>query len=376
MKRIQQITEYKFKPECVFSAEERLKFKEFLLEFRDIFAVNPKNPGITSAVKHTIDTGNTRPIKDRMRKVSQVEDQVINKEVKEMHQNKIIRPSKSAWASPVVLVRKPDGSIRFCVDYRKLNSVTKKDVYPLPRMDDILERLAGKKMFTTLDMASGYWQIEIDEKDKEKTAFICSAGLYEYNVMPFGLCNAPATFQRMMDNLLQDLNWEAGRDYIDDIIIGSNKFEDHIQDLRNLFVKIRQVNLKIKLSKCTFGVAKALYLGHELSEQGIAPNPQKIEAIERMKPPVDLKGLRTFLGMTSYYRKFIYRYAHVAEPLNKLLRGGTVYRWNEDCQKAFEDLKTRLKTAPILVHPNFEKEFILETDASDFWTWSSSIANR
>ena len=222
------------------------------------------------------------------------------------------------------------------------------------------------KIYSSLDLASGYWQVEVAEKDKEKTAFVCGQGLYEFNVMPFRLCNAPATFQRMMDEVLADLDLKAGQDYIDDIIIGSETIEEHIAELEKLFQKLREVNLKVKLNKCLFARKKLAFLGHEISEQGIGPNPGKVEAIAKMKAPIDISGLRRFLGLTSYYRRFIQSYADKAEPLNRLLRKGNVYRWNEECQKAFETLKIALSTAPVLAYPDFSKEFILYTDASNF----------
>jgi len=283
-----------------------------------------------------------------------------------MAQNGIIQRSTSPWSSPVVIVKKPDGSARFCVDYRKLNKITKKDVYPLPCIDDILDRLGNKTYFTTLDMASGYWQIAIKEEDKEKTAFISCTGLWEFNVMPFGLCNAPATFQRMMDRVLEDLGWKIGRDYIDDLIIGSTTFEEHLKDLDTMLNSLQNAKLQVKLSKCKFGRTKVNFLGHTVSKEGVKPNIEKVEAIMKMQPPIEIQGLQRFLGMTSYYRRFIKDYAKIAEPLNRLLKTGSIFKWDQYCQQAFETLKERLMTAPILVFPDFRKPFKLITDASDF----------
>jgi hypothetical protein len=211
------------------SEDETMKLQEFLKGYIDLFATNPKKPTTTIATKHFIDTGSAKPIKQRAYRVSKKEEEIVKREVDEMLQNDIIRKSKSPWGAPVVLVTKPDGSIRFCIDYRKLNNITKKDVYPLPRIDETLEKMRGMKYYTSIDLASGYWQIELDEVSKEKTAFICHAGLFEFNVMPFGLCNAPATFQRMMDEIVGEA--QVGLDYLDDVIVGSETFEQHIEDL-------------------------------------------------------------------------------------------------------------------------------------------------
>lgn len=361
-----QIDEITLNEDKALSTEQEERLRQFLKKYVDIIAGDPKNPGTNLKVKHNINTGDNVPIKQRAHRLSQKEQEIEKKEVINMKQNNIIRDSKSPWTSPVVLVRKKDETTRFCIDYRKLNAITKKDVYPMPRVDDTLEKLAGMKLFTTLDLASGYWQVEVEEKDKEKTAFICSLGLFEFNVMPFGLCNAPATFQRMMDEVLSGLKDVVGRDYIDDLIIGSKGFEEHLEHLTKIFNRLREYKLKIKLNKCLFAKKKVLYLGHEISEIGISPNPEKIEAINKMKPPKDISGLRRFLGLTSYYRRFIKGYARIAQPLNTRLKKGKIYNWDQDCQQAFDELKKKLISKPILEFSDFSKPFYIHTDASNF----------
>ena len=340
------------------------KLKNLLREYIDIFATNAKKPPITRKVKHKIDTGNSQPIKQRQYRLSEKEKEIVEKEVKEMKKNEIIRPSKSPWAAPVVLVEKKDGSIRFCIDYRKLNQVTKKDVYPLPRIDETIDTMGQMEVYSTMDLASGYWQIEIEEEDKEKTAFICHLGLFEFNIMPFGLCNAPSTFQRMMDEVLEGTDWSVGKDYIDDIIVGSKSMERHLEDLKNVFQKLREAKLTAKLSKCKFAEQELLYLGHMISKDTIKPNPSKVAIVKNMQPPTDVAGLRRFLGMTSYYRRFIEGFAKIAYPLHQLLRKGKIYKWSADCQNAFETLKSKLTTEPVIIYPDFTQPMILETDAS------------
>ena len=207
--------------DTALSMEEIDVFRAFLKKNIHLFASNPSKPGITSYVKHTIDTGMEAPIRNKVRRLTHSEQEVEKTHIKQMLQNGIIRKSKSPWASPIVMVTKPDGSIRFCVDYRALNKITKPDRYPLPRIDETIDKLKDMKYLSTLDLASGFWQVPMDEKDREKTAFISTIGLYEFNVMPFGLSNSPATFQRMMDEVCDELDWRVGSDYIDDIIIGS-----------------------------------------------------------------------------------------------------------------------------------------------------------
>ena len=220
------------------------------------------NMGRTGVVKHSIDTGTSHPIRQQCRRVPPFRREQAKKMIDDMLQKDIIQPSSSPWASPIILVPKKDGSLRFCIDYRKLNSVTRKDAYPLPRVDDTLEALSGSKWFSTLDLLCGYWQVEVEEKDRHKTAFCTREGLFEFKVMPFGLCNAPAVFQRLMDLVLSGIQWERCLVYIDDIVIMGKTFERHLQNLKLVLERLRRAGLKLKPSKCSLFQDKVVYLGH------------------------------------------------------------------------------------------------------------------
>ena len=283
-----------------------------------------------------------------------------------MLQQGIVQPSTSPWSSPVVMVKKRDGTWRFCIDYRKLNAVTHQDAYPLPRIDETLDSLAGSTYFTTLDLAAGYWQVGIEECDKEKTAFSTRRGHFEFNVMPFGLTNAPATFQRLMECVLAGLTGEQCLIYLDDIIVFSSTFDEHLQRLANVFAALRGAGLKLKPSKCFFAQKEVHYLGHVISTAGVSPDPAKTEVVSSYPIPTDSKQLRQFLGLANYYRRFVPDYSKIAEPLHKLLRKGATYNWNTACHEAFTELKHRLVTPPVLTYPDFKLPFLLYTDASDF----------
>ncbi|UYV79724.1 K02A2.6-like, partial [Cordylochernes scorpioides] len=232
----------------------------------------------------------------------------------------IIQPSDSPWSSPVVLVKKKDGTWRFCVDYRRLNKITRKDVYPLPRIDDTLDSLRGASIFSTMDLKSGYWQIEVDETDREKTAFVTPDGLFEFEVMPFGLCNAPATFERIMDNLLRGLKWTICLCYLDDIIVFSKTMDEHQQRLEMVLSCFAKAGLKLNSEKCNFGASQIKVLGHLIDGCGIYPDPDKVESAINFPRPKNVSELRGFLGLCSYYRRFIKSFANIAGPLNELLR--------------------------------------------------------
>ena len=277
----------------------------------------------------------------------------------------VIRPSNSPWASPVVMVRKKDGSLRFCVDFRQLNAATVKDAHPLPRIDDLLDALHGAKWFSTLDLKSGYWQVPITEQDKAKTAFRTSSGqLFEFNQVPFGLCNAPATFSHLMDRVLAGLHWETCLFYLDDIIVFSSTWEEHLARLREVFERLRHAKLKLGAAKCTFATKEVSYLGHRVTEEGLLPDPSLLAAIRDIPPPTTATEVRSFLDLAGYYRRYVKGFAAIATPLHALTKKDAVFHWSEDCQAAFDQLKTRLTASPITAFPDFSQEFRLYTDAS------------
>lgn len=281
-----------------------------------------------------------------------------------MLQRKIIRPSNSPWSSPVVLVKKKDGSVRFCIDYRALNRITRKDVYPMPRIDDALDCLQGAEYFSSLDLRSGYWQIPMKEADKEKTAFATPDGRYEFNVMPFGLCNAPATFERMIDHVLRGLKWRTYLCYLDDIVIFSSSFTQHLKRLDEVLTCLANAGLQLNTKKCRFATRSIKVLGHVVSNEGIRPDPEKIAAVIDFPRPQQQKALRSFLGLASYFRRFVRNFAAVASPLNKLLHSGTPFVWSHDCEEAFRQLKHALTSGPVLCHFDESRPVILHTDAS------------
>ena len=243
----------------------------------------------TDAAEHTIETGTAKPIAQHPRPTGPNQKKEIEKQIQEMLQDEVIRESRSPWSSPIVLVKKKDGSVRFCVDYRKLNEVTTRDHYPLPRTEDILDTLGRSKFFTTLDLRSGYWQVPVKEEDKKKTAFVSYAGLYEYNVMPFGLTNAPATFQRLMDAVLAGLRWQTCLVYLDDIIIFSPDFETHLHRLDLVFQRLSESNLVLCPNKCELFQTKVAYLGHVVSADGIVPQESKLEKVRQFQSQLQEK---------------------------------------------------------------------------------------
>ncbi|GBM17553.1 Retrovirus-related Pol polyprotein from transposon 297 [Araneus ventricosus] len=349
----------------ILNEEQRTAVRKLLNEFQNLFSTCDADVGRCNMTQHRINTGDHPPIKQYPRRLPLARKEEADHLVKEMVDNGIIEESLGPWASPIVLVKKKDGSTRFCVDYRKLNEITKKDCYPLPRIDDTLDALNGSQWFTTLDLKSGYWQIEIRPEDREKTAFTTGQGFWQFKVMPFGLCNAPATFEILMETVLRGLSSEACLVYLDDIIVVGRTFEEHLNNLRKVFQRLQKANLKLNLKKCRFFQKEVTYLGHVISAEGVKTDPEKIKAVVDWPRPETVHDLRSFLGLCTYYQRFVKNFSAIARPLHKLTEAKSNFNWTEECEKSFNSLKQALTSSPILTYPRTDKDFILDTDASN-----------
>lgn len=315
-------------------------------------------------------------MRQRYRRIPPSEYELVKEHINQLLETQVIRESCSPYASPIVLVKKKDGSLRMCVDYRQLNSKTRRDAFPLPRIEKSLDALTGAQWFSTLDLASGYNQVLVREKDRSKTAFCTPFGLFEWNRMPFGLCNAPSTFQRLMQRIFGDQQCQSLLLYLDDIVVFSGSVNQHLERLGVVLSRLEQEGLKVKLSKCAFFQQQVRYLGHVISNQGVATDPSKIEEVSSWPTPTTVSELRSFLGFASYYRQFVEGFAKLAAPLHRLVaelaNGGSGKRlqkaaiqvWSSECQASFDALKTKLTTAPVLAYADFALPFILEVDAS------------
>ena len=352
--------------ESTLDEEDERELRDLLFKYRDVFATSKNDLGRTSMVKHTIQTdSNAQPVRRPPYRLPGHYKQEVQGMLGSMLDSGVVAPSNSPWSAPVILIRKQDGTLRFCVDYRGLNAVTRRDSYPLPRIDETLDALKGARLFSTLDLASGYWQVEMEEEDRCKTAFsLPGMGLYEFTVMPFGLVNAPSTFQRLMEVMLSGLQYNVCLIYLDDVIIFGHNLADHLSRLEEVFIRLRAANLKLKPSKCTFLCLQVRYLGHIVSQEGVSPDPKKIEAVKNWPQPKSTSDVRQFLGLASYYRRFVTGFASVAAPLTRLLEKNCIFQWTPAAQHSFSILKHRLTSSPVLAFPDFQKEFILDTDAS------------
>ena len=346
---------------------QRHRLATVLSEYSDIFPV-PGSPltGHTDAVEHDINTGDRPPIRCAPRRMSPQKMKKEEECVAEMLTGGQIEPSDSPWSSPVVLVTKKDGGTRFCVDYRQLNDATTKDDYPLPRIDDTLDMLAGKQWFSTLDLASGYWQVSLSHEARVKTAFATHSGLFQFRVMPFGLCNAPATFERLMDRVLQGLRWSRCLVYLDDIISFGSTFDGALTNLTLIFERLRSYGLQLKSTKCHLFRSSAPFLGHIVGRHGVECDPARIEDVKSWPVPDCLKSVRQFLGFVGYYRWFIPNFADVATPLVTLTGKDVPFVWDLSCLTAFAALRAALMDDPILDFHTETSLFVLDTDASNF----------
>lgn len=329
--------------------------------------IDPDKLGFTSLVQHKIRLTKSEPIKQRYYPVSPFKQEIINAELDKMIKLGVVEKSNSGWSSPVLVVPKKDNTWRFCVDYRKLNRASERDAYPLPYISDILRKLGGAKYLSTLDIQSAYWQIEVEPSSRLYTAFtVPSKGLYQFVRMPFGLHNAPATFQRLVDSLFGPELEPYVHRYLDDVIIATSSFEKHIEVLKLVFARLKEANLTLNKTKCYFCRPELKFLGFVVNRSGIAVDPAKVEAIINIAQPKSVKEVRRIIGMISWYRRFVDNFSDVLAPLTALLRKDKKFLWDSACEESFKKIKDALVSAPILACPNFEHPFYVQTDASAY----------
>ncbi|XP_076054461.1 uncharacterized protein LOC143033145 [Oratosquilla oratoria] len=321
------------------------------------------HPRPCSALEHDVETHGAPPIRQRPYRLNTFKREYVRAEVQRLQELGIVQPSHSPWASPVVLVPKPDGSMRLCVDYRRVNAVTEADGYPLPRIDDVIDDVGSARWVTKLDLLKGYYQVRLTERSRAISAFVTPEGLYEFSVLPFGLRNAPATFQRLMNRLTAGM--DGVRCYLDDIVVFGDTWELHLSRLKSLFAVLAANNLTVNLAKSEFGHARVTFLGHVVGQNEVRPVAAKIAAIQQYPAPDDKKAVMRLIGMAGYYRRFCPNFSSIVAPMTDLLSGKKAFRWSQMCQESFESLKTLLSNAPVLRAPNLEKPFTLHVDASD-----------
>lgn len=359
-----------------FNEIQKERARKILYNHKEVFAIDDLDVGKVENVKHHIDTGDAAPVKEHIRRTPvqylHTEDEIIKKMIKA----DIIQPSCSSWAAAPVMVKKRDGGTRYALDYRRLNMVTKRDVYPIPMMAECLDALANNVIFSKIDCNSAYHQIEVDKESRPKTAFITRHGLFEFKRLPFGLSNAGATYQRAMALILTGLTWEAVLCYLDDILVLGKTIDDHLDNLEKVLGRLKEHNLKLKGSKCVLFVEEMDFLGRKLAPDGLTLTDHSIETIRRWPVPQDPKGVQRFLGFINFHRNFVPNIAEITEPLNKLVRSekkdGTSkhkpkkkFIWREEQQAAFDKLKEILSSPKILTIPTRDDPFVLDVDASN-----------
>ena len=353
------------------SAAEIKDFEIFLFSNDKRFSVTRENMGYNVYHPHIVDVEGQNPSnmrKCRYYRLTPFMQKFMDKEIATLLKLGFIEASTSSWRSPALLVKKPNGDFRLVVNYKNLNKLIKPQHFPLVTAEELWCEMGQQKprIFSTLDLFSGFHQIALDEDSKEKTTFVVRSGLYQWTCMPMGLANAPAAFGRTMSTIFKDMLFKNMCFYADDLIVYSDCLECHKRHLQQVFDRLEKANMTLKASKCFFAKPKTLYLGHVLSENGIEPNPQLTEIIEKYPVPKTAKHVRQFLGLTQYYRRFQKDYSKIAHPLQQLTKKDVKFSWTPECQKAFDTLRHNLMNPPILAYPDMSRNFIVTTDASDF----------
>lgn len=337
-------------------------FSKLMINYSVAFAKNVNDIGRTNKISHCIVTSGP-PVKCSPYKLPHHLLADVRNEISSMLKHGIIEKSSSPYCSPILLVPKPDGNRRFCVDFRRLNDQTEKDVYPMPSIEESLNRLSKCNFFSTLDLVSGFWQIPLDPNSKHKTAFQFEGELYQFTVMPFGVCNGPASFQRLMNEVLQDCKPFATA-YLDDIVIFSQTEEAHLLHISCVLRALISAGLKAKVSKCKFLTTEITFLGHKVSKDGVCPLENRVTALEHYPAPTSSKAVRRFLGMASFYRRHIPHFAELAGPLEALTHKGKKFVWSSECHETFQKLKSAIASSAVLILPDFSQQFHLHVDAS------------
>lgn len=339
--------------------EHREAVSDLIAKFPNLFSDVPSQ---TTVLSHDIDVGDSKPVKQHPYRVNPKKREVMKSEVTYLVEHGLATPSQSPWSSPCILVPKSDSTFRFCTDYRKVNAVTKPDSFPLPRMEDCVDKVGAARYVTKLDLLKGYWQVPLTSRASEISAFVTPDALLQYSVMAFGMRNAPATFQRLMNQVLSGVtNVEV---YLDDVVVFSNTWEEHLNQLYVIFDRLNKASLTLNLAKCEFAKATVTYLGKCVGQGQVKPVEAKIAAIVEFPMPTNKRELRRFLGMSGYYRSFCKNFAAIVSPLTDLLSTSRRFVWTPECMEAFNAAKDLLCTAPVLSAPNFSQQFKLQVDAS------------